>query len=345
MDAVKCVASLALVLFPLVHGQTQTPGETLAKVRARGALLCGIDRSEAEYSSTDEHGNRAAFDRDLCTAVAVAAIGSNARIIVTYYADDITSMQALADGKADLIASLSATDKPTNAEGLPLPIEYTQPVLNDATGIMVPRSSGITTAAQLSGKKVCYLTETATETHLQAWFAEHHLDLLPFPFQEEGEMEAAYVTDNCVGLAGDLTRLAQTRASTGQRADDYIMLQQTFGADTLAMAYRSDDAAWGEVLSATRNALLDAELSGVTKASAAAASATATGQAHQWLLAANSLGERLTLRTDWAAQVIVAVGNYGELFERDAGAKALLRLDDADVRVDRAVRHDTIHPE
>jgi general L-amino acid transport system substrate-binding protein len=336
MDAVKLAALIASLLCAAGHAYAQTPGETLAKVRARGALLCGIDRSEAEYSSTDEHGNRAAFDRDLCTAVAVAAMGPSARIVVTYYADDVTSMQALTDGKADLIASLTATDKPVSADGQALPIAFTQPVLNDATGIMVLRSSGITTAAQLSGKKICYLTETATETHLQAWFTARHLDLLPFPFQEEGEMEAAYVTDNCVGLGGDVTRLAQTRASTGERAGDYIMLQETFGPDALAIAYRSSDAAWGEVLSATRDALVDAELSGVSKANAQTPS---TEPAREWLLAATPLGERLSLHKDWAAQVIVAVGNYAELFERDAGAKALLRLDDTNVRADGKQSH------
>lgn len=329
--------TLAAVLIPALllpaSANAQAPAETLAKVRARGALLCGIDRSEAEYSSTDEHGNRSAFDRDLCTAVAVAALGPKARIVVTYYADDATSMQALTDGKADMIASLTATEKPANAEGEPLPVAFTQPVLNDATGIMVLRSSGITKAAQLSGKKICYLTETTTETHLQAWFAEHHLDLLPFPFQEEGEMEAAYVTDNCVGLAGDLTRLAQTRASTGERADDYAMLQQTFGADALAMAYRNSDPAWGAVLGAVRDTLLDAELSGVTKANVLAASA-GQGPSHEWLLVTTSRGEQLALPKGWALDVIAAAGNYGEFFQRDAGAGAVLRLDDTDVRVD-----------
>ena len=335
MDAVRLLAPLASMLFAAITvADPQAPGDTLAKVRARGALLCGVDRSEAEYSSTDEHGNRAAFDRDLCTAVAVAAMGANARIVVTYYADDVTSMQALADGKADLIASLTARQKPTDAEGQALPVAFTQPVLNDATGIMVLRSSGITSAQQLSGRKICYLTETATEAHLQAWFTLHHLDLLPFPFQEEGEMEAAYVTGNCTGLGGDLTRLAQTRASIGEHAEDYTMLPQTFGGDPLAMAYRSSDPAWANVLNATRDVLFIAERAGVTQSNAAAKSLLGNGTAADWLHTSSSLGDALALGKDWAPQVIRAVGNYGELFERDAGAKALLRLDDTNVRVD-----------
>jgi general L-amino acid transport system substrate-binding protein len=34
---------------------------------------------------------------------------------------------------------------------------------------------------------------------------------VPFPFQEEAEMEAAYITNNCIGLAGDATRLVNFR--------------------------------------------------------------------------------------------------------------------------------------
>lgn len=320
MDSVAAsIVLLCAALLP-VAAVAQT-GSTLDRVRSRGALLCGIDRSEAEYSSSDEHGNRAAFDRDLCTAVAVAALGRGARMIVTYYADDVTSMQALADGRADVVASLSLREKPESAGGKPLPIGFTLPVFYDAVGLMVLRESGIQTAAQLSGRKICYLTETATETKLQQWFARHHLDLLPFPFQEEGEMEAAYVTDNCVGLAGDLTRLAQTRASTGTRADEYSILPQTFGADTLAMAYRNGDDAWATQLRAVRTVLIAAEEHALTQAEARRMVSSGEPEP-SWLAAA-----RGPVAPQNALAVIEAAGHYGELFDRDLGGGSMLRLD------------------
>lgn len=301
MDSVKVLFCTAGLLC-CVSLQAQHDASTLAAVRARGALLCGIDRSEAEYSSTDEHGNRAAFDRDLCRAIAIAVLGRDARLTVTYYADDATAMDALADGRADVIASLSIRSHPVNAAGEARAVAFSQPVLNDAIGLMVPRDSGITRVEQLSGRKVCYLTETDTETKLQQWFAAHGLDLLPFPFQEEGEMEAAFVTDNCTALAGDLTRLAQTRASTGTRADEFSILEQTFGADTLAVAHRTNDAAWADVIGRTLNALFERT---------------------------NKAGERVArslLRAGWADDVLTSVGTYGQIFDRDLGQGSLLKL-------------------
>ncbi len=286
---------LPLMLFlGCLHAQSAT--STLDQVRARGVLLCGIDRSEAEYSSTDEHGNRAAFDRDLCRAVAVAVLGRDAHSVLTYYADDATSMDALVTGKADIIATLSVREHPVNAAGEPRAVRFSQPVLNDAVGLMVPTDSGVTRAEQLSGKKICFLTETETEAKLQTWFAAHKLDLLPFTFQEEGEMEAAFVTDNCAALGGDLTRLAQTRTSTGTRANEFRILPETFGADTLAMAFRENDVPWAALIESVPGVLLQVPQS--------------------------------TTPT-WADDVLASVGDYATMFDRDLGSGSLLKLDRA----------------
>ncbi len=301
---------IVLTLFALSSITAAQKASTLARVRARGTLLCGIDRSEAEYSSTDEHGARADFDRDLCKAVAVAALGVKARIVFTYYADDQTSISALSSGKADLIASLSIS--PDNAE-----IGFSPPILYDATALMVARATGITTPLQLSGRKICFLSETNTEEHLKRWFTEHHADLLPFPFQEEGEQDAAFVTNNCTGLAGDFTRLAQTRINAGSHAADYIILPEALGPDPLAITYRRDDPQWKLIIDTTRNLLVAAEENSITAAS------VSTPAAYRFLQAVEAPGQ---LQPGWATDVLQAVGNYAELFRRDLGSDSPMAL-------------------
>jgi len=66
--------------------------QTLARIRQSKALRCGINIETPEYSSSDDHGPRAAFDADLCRAVAVAILGSEARVITTEYPDDVAAM-------------------------------------------------------------------------------------------------------------------------------------------------------------------------------------------------------------------------------------------------------------
>ncbi len=190
---------------------------TVDKIRKAHSVICGIDQNEAEYSTTDDHGARVDFDRDLCKAVAGAVLGRNANVIVKGYPDD---------------------------------------------------QAGITNVTGLSDKKICHLAETEVEVMLRTWFENHHLLFVPFPFQEEGEMEAAYVTGNCTGLVGDLTRLAQTRTEFGARAKDYLLLPDAISKDPFALVYRASDTQWGEILEWTVNALIQAEESGVTAGNA-----------------------------------------------------------------------------
>src|ERR1700712_2905011 len=96
------------------------PGTTVDSIRKAGVLRCGSDRSEAEYSMSDEHGSRAAFDQDICKAVATAVLGAGAKVEVKSFPDDATSLAALRTGSVDLVASVSSDFSHQAAAGLRL---------------------------------------------------------------------------------------------------------------------------------------------------------------------------------------------------------------------------------
>src|ERR1017187_7314002 len=52
---------------------------TLDHIRQTNLLRCGINVETPEYSTSDDHGAREAFDADICKAVATAILGPNAR--------------------------------------------------------------------------------------------------------------------------------------------------------------------------------------------------------------------------------------------------------------------------
>ena len=81
------VLAIGLVLCSAVKLVAETPG-TLARVRAAGVLRCGVDAEEPEYTTADDHGNRAAFDADLCKAVAAAVLGEKAQVAVKAFPDE-----------------------------------------------------------------------------------------------------------------------------------------------------------------------------------------------------------------------------------------------------------------
>ena len=298
------------------------PAQTLTHIRQSQTLRCGINLETPEYSTSDDHGAREAFDTAICKAVAVAILGPNARVTFISYPDDATSMAALTSGAVDLLPTL--TLDLTHAAGTG--IAFSPPLLYDGVGFLTPTASKITRAAELDNKKICVLAETEPEVALRAWFSQQHLKFLPFPFQEEGEMEAAFVTGNCTALAGDLTRLATTRLAFGPLASRYTLLPEQISKDPLAAASLANDPAFADIVRWTVEVLLQAEESSLTPQNIAATHtnpdptiARLAGQTHE-------IGARLSLDNAWATNVLTAVGNYGEIFARTLGDQSPLKL-------------------
>ncbi len=301
-------------------------GTTLEHVRAAKELVCGVNVEVDDYSRSDDHGAREEFDRDLCRAVAVAILGPSAKVSFKSFPDDETSVAALREATVDLLPT--ATLDFTHATGSS--VAFSGVVLWDGAGFMVPIASGVKRVEDLSGKKICLLGETEVEESVRAYFLRKRLKYLPFPYQEEGEMEAGFVTGGCAAIAGDRTRLGMTRIGFGKIAPKYRILEEVISKDPLAMAYRREaDGTFGEIVNWVREAMVGAEEIGISSDSV-----KAPGSSVEWdtevrrlVGKTHELGARLGLRDGWAVDVIGAVGNYGEVYERDLGVRSEMGLD------------------
>jgi general L-amino acid transport system substrate-binding protein len=356
-----------LVFLLLLLSASVAPAQTLAHIRQTKTLRCGINIETPEYSTTDDHGPRQAFDAGLCRAVAVAILGPEARVAVTTYPDDVAAMAALRADAVDLLPTLTLDLTHASAPDL----AFSPPILYDGVGLLVPLSARLTRASQLANKKICFLAETEVEVALRAWFLQQHMKFLPFPFQEEGEMEAAFVTGNCSALAGDRTRLVTTRLAFGPLAARYALLPDQLSDDPLAAASRANDPAFAAIVRWTLEVLLQAEAHGLTQQNILSSSrsdpslsshtsalsssrsaplvssrSAAEGSASLTTSSANSdpivailtgqtreIGSRLGLDNAWATRVISAVGNYGQLYNRTLGPQSPLDLPRAQNRL------------
>jgi len=297
---------------------TAAPLPTLAKVRTAGTLTCGVIQEDAEYSTEDDHGSRGGFDQDLCRAISAAAMGPKASVKIVSFLDSLTAMDALRSGKVDVIASASADFSHSTARG----IHLSGPVFYDGVGFLVPRGAKIDNARGLSGHKVCFLAETEAEVSLRAWFEKEHLDFLPFPFQEEGEMEAAFITNNCTALAGDMTRLVNTRISFGSLKKDYVLLPEVISKDPLSAATSDDDEQWSNIVNWVIEALIAGEEHGITSANIDAMKQSDDPAVRELLGCTGNFGTPLGLQNTWAVDILKSTGNYGDIYERAFGVKS-----------------------
>lgn len=322
----KSSVGLVLLVFALLcagMGCRAWAGSTLEKVRAAGSLSCGVDIEEPEYTLADAHGNHAQFDIDLCKAVAVAALGKNAKFTVKRFRDEAGSLKALKAGEIDVLATASPYIRNDNGS-----FGFGRPIFYDFQGFLVNRELGIHSARELEGKKICFLIGTEIEEQVTSYMNRKGMKFIPGPFSEEGEMEAALITRNCTAITADVSQLAYERIGFKGMARNFEILPDVAAKDPLAPAFRADDPQWAAIVNWTMQILIEAEESGITQANVAGRT-TKSGDAsvERMLGARRGWGQFLGLDDNWAAQVIEAVGNYGEIFERDLGAGSEMKLE------------------
>ena len=327
----KCLTLAAVSVFltgSLSSAQSTPTPKTLAKIKAARTLNCGVDFEEAEYSTADAHGNHSRFDLDLCKAIAVAALGPEAKFNAVPFRAEKDALLALQSGEIDVLATASVNFHNTATLGL----GFTAPIFHDHQAFLVNASSGFRSARDFAGKKVCFLGGTEIELQLQAFMARQGIAWLPFSFQEEGEMEAAFITGNCAAVTADVSQLAYERLAFKSTRSTFEILPDVVASDPLAPAFRLDDPQWANLVRWTVQALLLAEAGGITQANVLSRKSSAD-PAHsadivtaRLLGALHGYGQSLGLPDDWAVPVIQAVGNYGELFERTLGSRSVMQL-------------------
>ncbi len=300
----------AIVLAPWsAHAQG-----TLAKIRAAGTLACGVITEEADYGKADTHGPLDDLGAEICHAVAAAVLGTP-RAIVTSYPDEQAGQQALAGGTLDLLAGVT----PTPSNGAMYRETFGPPFFFDGQGFLVEIHSDIASLRDLAGRQVCFIAATEHESRLLAAFAARGIKMLPYPWEEQGEMDAGLTSGHCAAMTGDLSRLAAERARFHARKADFVILPETISLDPLAPAVRQDDPQWAAVVTWTVEALIAAEANDVTQANVAAMRGTDNPALRRLLGADRAAAQALGLPDDWAVRAIQSVGNYGELYARTVG--------------------------
>ena len=109
--------------------------------------------------------------------------------------------------------------------------------------------------------------------------------------------------------------------------DENVVLPEIISKEPLGPVVRQGDDAWFNVVKWTYFALLNAEEAGVTAANADDMVANSTDPGIRRLLGVEGdFGKAIGLENNWAANAVKAVGNYGEMFDRNVGPDTNLKI-------------------
>lgn len=313
----RLLASLAGMIVASFAGTAHAA--TLEEVTARGFLNCGVSAGLPGFSEPDDSGNWTGFDVDYCRAVAAAIFGAaDAVKFVPLEASE--RFEALGSGKIDL---LSRNTTWTMARDTALGMTFAGINFFDGQGFMARKSLGIASALELSGATICVRSGTTSELNLVYYFARNKMEYTPVVFNTVSEVNAAYDAGRCDVYSADASALYATRLLL-TTPDDHIVLPQIISKEPLGPVVRQGDDQWFNIVKWVHFALLNAEELGVSQANVAAMTTSENQDVRRLLGIDGAFGQGLGLDNAWAANAIKAVGNYGEIFDRNVGADSKL---------------------
>ena len=187
-------------------------------------------------------------------------------------------------------------------------------VFVESHAVMVASTSAAHHVSDLAKDTICFMIGSSVDRSLEAYFGALHRDWFRRAFSEDGEMIDTYNVQNCHAIAGEITTLATIRLDPGvNRLSSRVLPEQLITFPVMA-ATGTDDAQWSAIVTWTVDTLISAERPSTR---------WYAGDAGAMPIAAPDLG----FDKEWQRRVLGAVGNYGDIFERNLGKGSPLRLD------------------
>lgn len=305
--------------------QAQAPqaGAVLETIRQRGTLRCGVQGpSNPGFGAPDSRGVWQGFNIDLCRGIAALALGDPSKITIVALSTQMR-FPALQSGEIDVMTNNTTWTMLRDSQ---LGFAFPAITFFDGQGIMVKKSSGIDSATKLDGATICVPPGTTTEIQLADWFRARKMKFTPVIIEDRHELTQAYASGRCDALTYDSTTLFSQR-TTLPDPDNHVILPERLSKEPLSVTVRQGDDRFRELVAWTVFTLINAEELGVTKANVREMLASPDPQVRRLLGVEGELGRGLGVANDFAVTMISAIGNYGEMFDRNLGAGSALRIE------------------
>jgi len=296
-------------------------GPTLDTIKQRGALRCGVNTGLLGFSAPDSQGVWHGIDVDFCRAVAAVILGdaNKVQFVPTNTQNRFTTLQS---GEVDI---LSRNTTWTSSRDSTLGAVFAGTIFYDGQGFMVKKSSNVKSAAQLNGATVCVQPGTTTELNLSDYFRTKKMSFRPVVVNELQQVEQAFFSGRCDVFTTDISGLAATRLKAANK-DDYVILPEAISKEPLGPLVRRGDWEYFTIVKWTLFGLIEAEEYGIGSANVDKLKAESKEPTIQRLVGTSGdVGKGLGIDNDWLVRAIKAVGNYGEMYQRNIGPIGIAR--------------------
>jgi general L-amino acid transport system substrate-binding protein len=295
--------------------------QTLNTVKQRGSLICGVTQGLPGFSSPDDRGNWTGLDVDLCRALAAVIFNDPTKVKFTPLStkDRFTALQS---GEIDVLSRNSTW---TLARDTSLGLNFTAVNYYDGQGFMVRKALKINSALELNGASVCTQTGTTTELNLADYFRANKMKYEVLALATGDETIKAYDAGRCDVFTTDVSQLYAERLKL-TNPNDHVILPEIISKEPLATVVRHGDDQWFDLVKWVHFAMINAEELGVSSKTVDEMLKSDKPDVRRLLGTEGNFGELLGVSKDWVVRIVKAVGNYGEVFERNVGSGSKLGI-------------------
>lgn len=315
---------LLVLCLLLISTAPCTAGEILNEVKARQMLRCGVSVDSPGLAAKDEHGRWGGMEVDFCKAVAAAVLEDSTRLTLRPLPLK-ARFSSLLGKEVDLLARNTSQ---TIGRQSQLGVLFVGPLFITGQTFIV-HGDGPRDLAGLQQVPVCVLRGTTHVHNLEDLAAKKGLSLHPLPLDNAEQAWQAFVNRQCSAITEDATLLAGGRLRFAANDLPLHLFPELYTRELIGLAVLQGDPHWFVTLQAIHSALVSAEEIGLTAEiiRQPESSVAQTAEIRIFLKRTDQLAPSLGLSAGWATRVIGAVGHYGEIFERNLGAKGPLKLD------------------
>ena len=323
LSVILCGIIVLLLFFSACTGSeeettTEVTVSRLELIKERGYLIVGCNKELPGFGYINKEGEYEGFDVDFGKAIAAAIFGDASKVEYR----PLTAperLPALQTGEIDVLirnTTWTLTRDTVNE------LDWGAVTFYDGQGMMVRKASGWQTLEDMEGAVVAVTTGTTTEMNLADSFETIGVSYSPLLFESTQDTNIAYAEGRADGQTSDKSQLAALRSAL-DNPEDHIILDVTMSKEPLGPLTAHGDNQWNDIVRWVTWGMMEAEETGVSSANVDAMKSSSNPTIKRLLGVEGDLGTSLGLSNDFMVNVLKAVGNYAEVYERHLGPNGI----------------------
>lgn len=306
---------------PADNAQTPTspttdPVSVLDRVKKRGRVICGVNGRLPGFSYLSGSGKWSGIEIDLCRAIASGVLGKPEAITLRpLTAND--RFVVLKKGEIDVLFRNTAITLTRSADPA---IAFAPAYFHDSQGILVRLDSlgGFPALSDLDGQTIC--TEGGDSQIDAANFLKaNQVKMNVRTSGDSTQTLQLFVRGECNAVSLPLSELQGWQKLQTTPAN-WRILPVSFGArQPLSAVVSAEDQQWHSIVSWVIYTTIYGEELGINQTNYPQFQKSEDKDIARFLGTKEGLGILLGLPPDWTTQILKAVGNYGNMYDRNLG--------------------------